>query len=85
MTPTGPAYVVRHGRLMIGISSVLAFIGVAIEEIRVPVALVARLLSTQSNSGARIVARLAVGLRKSTNPVIARTSEVENEEEKCRY
>jgi hypothetical protein len=51
MTLTGPACVSRLAKLMIGFSWVLAFIAVAVQEIRMPVALVARLLSTQSNSG----------------------------------
>jgi hypothetical protein len=46
MTLTGPACVVRDGKLMIGFRGVLAFIAVAIRKMRVPVALVARLLST---------------------------------------
>jgi hypothetical protein len=58
MTLTGPACVVRHGKLMIGISSVLAFIAVATHEMRVPLTLVARLLFTQSKFWAvKLVAR----------------------------
>ena len=42
----------------------LAFNAVATQEIRVPVSLVAHLLSTQSNSGRQSVARLAIGIRR---------------------
>jgi hypothetical protein len=51
MTLIGLACVSRLAKLVIGIWLVLAFIAVAMPEIRVSVALVARLLSTQSNSG----------------------------------
>ena len=50
MTLIGLACVSRLAKLVIGIWLVLAFIAVAMPEIRVSVALVARLLSTQSNS-----------------------------------
>jgi hypothetical protein len=66
----------------------LAFIAVAMQEIRVPVSLVARLLFIPSNSQRQELWRAPCNGNKERLQrllVMARISEVRTEEEKCRY
>jgi hypothetical protein len=66
----------------------LAFIAVAMQEIRVPVSLVARLLFIPSNSQQQELWGAPCNGNKERLQrllVIARISEVRTEEEKCRY